>query len=290
MRRSLFLCVAAILIMSVAASAAVMSYQGHLTDGSGAMVPDGNYLINFTIFDDSTGGAKLWEETHPAVPVANGMFMVLLGSIDPLNDGGYQDSAPDGAYLEISVNGDNPIAPRGLLTSTPQAMSAYRLNGDLITMPGILEVHPPEPGIGPPFYPGFRLKVDSTSSNWQLQPPDPVIPEDTCRGMGATVSIELVQLDLSSPTPWSDPCDSINGILLVVDSAKSSVQLVHATEDDSTVVKLSASESDPEALIVRFGAKTADEGSSHGATGRRNLSTGKVFAARDKFIQSQGIF
>ena len=40
----------------------VVSKQGFLTDITGRALPDGEYEILFSIYDDATAGSKLWED------------------------------------------------------------------------------------------------------------------------------------------------------------------------------------------------------------------------------------
>jgi hypothetical protein len=61
-----------------------MSYQGHLTDTAGVGVPNGKYDIPFMIYDAPIGGNLLWEEIQE-VHVQNGLFSVILGSVNPLD-------------------------------------------------------------------------------------------------------------------------------------------------------------------------------------------------------------
>lgn len=62
----------------------LMNYQGRLTDASGDPVPDSNYTMIFTIYRDSTGSVPIWTETQDGVPVQDGFFTVLLGSVNPI--------------------------------------------------------------------------------------------------------------------------------------------------------------------------------------------------------------
>jgi hypothetical protein len=97
---------------------AKMSYQGVLTDGSGAIVPNGNYNLQFSLYTTLTGGTDVWTEPQ-LVAVAGGVFNVVLGSVTPLNvpfDTTY--------YLGIGVNGGPELAPRTLLTSAAYALNA----------------------------------------------------------------------------------------------------------------------------------------------------------------------
>ncbi|MCX6831852.1 MAG: hypothetical protein NT028_06905 [candidate division Zixibacteria bacterium] len=78
--------IAAAMFISVSGSAAVpqlISYQGRLTSSVGAPL-DTTVSLVFTIYSDSTGSHDLWTETHSGVVVQDGLFQVLLGSVNPI--------------------------------------------------------------------------------------------------------------------------------------------------------------------------------------------------------------
>jgi len=87
-----------IISLSVMANSAIadvpplMSYQGKLTDATGAPVSDGDYCMEFKIYDSATDGNVLWQEAHPSVSVLNGLFKVLLG--------GYNNPIPDTVFCQ----------------------------------------------------------------------------------------------------------------------------------------------------------------------------------------------
>lgn len=100
----------------------LISYQGVLGNNAGQLVPNGNYDITFRIFSSVTGGSALHDETHVGVPVTNGGFSVLIGSVpgDPLL---LPFSVP--YWLEIQVAPDaSPLSPRIQLASSPYALMA----------------------------------------------------------------------------------------------------------------------------------------------------------------------
>ena len=120
-----------------------LNFQARLLNAAGAVVPDGNYNIDFKIYnaDSTTGtvgtctGACLWEETRTGanvVPVTNGYFSVNLGSVTgfpainwdqqlylTMNIGGTGAPSWDGEMQ----NGGHSIA----LTSVPLAFRANQL-------------------------------------------------------------------------------------------------------------------------------------------------------------------
>lgn len=111
-----------------------ISYQGVLTNSDGTPVADGNYKITFGIHIIDEGGSEVWMETHNSVVVANGIFNVILGSIEPL------DLPFDLPYwLGIRIGEASELMPRVPLTSSPyslnalSASNAWRLTGNIVT-------------------------------------------------------------------------------------------------------------------------------------------------------------
>ena len=102
----------------------LISYQGFLADSGGTPVSDGNYAMSFAIYDASSGGSKIWEETQSSVSVGGGYFSVLLGS------GSCTTGCPLGAstfsgttrYLQATVDGTT--FPRQRLAAVPYALQA----------------------------------------------------------------------------------------------------------------------------------------------------------------------
>jgi len=99
-------------------SATTVNYQGRLADSGGTPL-DGTYGMSFSLWDASSGGNLIWgPESHAAVPVAEGLFSVGLGS---QTSGGIPTSVWNGdRYLEITVGGET-LSPRELIRSVPIA-------------------------------------------------------------------------------------------------------------------------------------------------------------------------
>ncbi len=69
-----------------ALNSGVLSYQGTLMDTSGTPVT-GSYEMTFRIYNSLLSTTALWEEVRSgsnAVPVQNGLFNVMLGSLNPI--------------------------------------------------------------------------------------------------------------------------------------------------------------------------------------------------------------
>lgn len=98
----------------------LINYQGRLTNSAGQSVADGSYSVNFTIYDDPTGGVPQWGETQ-SVTTSNGLFTVRLGSVVFFGADLFNDTA---LYLAIKVGVDPEISPRTRLTAVPYALSS----------------------------------------------------------------------------------------------------------------------------------------------------------------------
>jgi hypothetical protein len=98
----------------------LINYQGFLTDENGQALT-GSYQIAFRLYDEASGDNPwVWSETHNAVVVENGLFNVLLGSIDTLTAA---DLAGE-RYLEIKVGTETEMTPRMRLASVAYSMHA----------------------------------------------------------------------------------------------------------------------------------------------------------------------
>lgn len=108
-----------------------INYQGYLSDGSGAAYdssanPGGTVQITFRIH--SIVGI-LWNETQE-VAVNNGIYYVVLGSVNPLN------LAFNIPYeLGVAVGSDPEMLPLQPLTAVPYALNSTRA-GDADTLDG----------------------------------------------------------------------------------------------------------------------------------------------------------
>jgi hypothetical protein len=104
------------------ASTGLLSYQGYLTDVTGEPL-HGEVDITFRLYNVLTGGTPLWTEAHTgtnAVPVEDGLFNVMLGSLNPIPESVWNSGA---RYLGIQVAGDAEMSPREVVGSVPLAMT-----------------------------------------------------------------------------------------------------------------------------------------------------------------------
>jgi len=120
-RRMAVLVPVSLLLLSLMARADIpraINFQGKITDTQGAPL-SGTYSLTFRIYDVDTGGTAKWYETHGSVPVAGGIFQVILGGISVLNlpfDQNY--------WLGVEVNTDGEMSPRTRLVSVGYAYRA----------------------------------------------------------------------------------------------------------------------------------------------------------------------
>ncbi len=143
-----FLVIGAVMFVLSGVSSAevpgVMNYQGKLTTASGGCLND-TVQMTFTIYADSFGTTAEWTETQTEVIVKEGVFSVLLGSVDsPIPPSVFDGSIK---YLGVQVESDpemRPLKPIGSVayafnsaTAAPDADwtisgdDIYRLDGNV---------------------------------------------------------------------------------------------------------------------------------------------------------------
>lgn len=138
----------------------IINYQGILLESDGQPVPEGEYTVTFSLYDEP--GNILWSETHLQVFITEGLFQVHLGGIIPLElpfDQIY--------YLGIKINDDPELEPRMILTS-----AAYSIRSAITeTLGGFTASEVPMPNT--------ILPLDNTGMF-----PASVIPPDSGGGGG----------------------------------------------------------------------------------------------------------
>lgn len=98
---------------------ALLSYQGFVTDDQDVPL-DGPANLEFALFATATGGTALWTEAHAGVPVTDGIFHAVLGSVTALDPALFDSND---RWLESRVEGV-PLVPRRALHSVPYALRA----------------------------------------------------------------------------------------------------------------------------------------------------------------------
>jgi len=104
----------------------MINYQGTLTDKNGTPVANGNYTMEFKIYDVASGGAALWSEkwdpTTSQIAVVGGTFNAMLGFLTPIPAAFFADHPV--AFLGIKVGTDTEMLPRQQITSVGYAFTA----------------------------------------------------------------------------------------------------------------------------------------------------------------------
>jgi hypothetical protein len=85
----------------------MINYQGKLTTASGGCLND-TVQMTFTIYADESGTMSEWSETQTQVEVKEGIFHVLLGSVNPLPASIFDGTVK---YLGVRVESDPEMRP-----------------------------------------------------------------------------------------------------------------------------------------------------------------------------------
>ncbi len=158
-------CLAALSFVSPARAAfsQAISYQGKLADSSGIAVADGDYNMEFKLYDAVSNGNLLWTETRSGankVTVTDGLFSVQLGSIAALSSVNFNQPL----WLSVNIGGtgtpswDGEMTPRKPMGSVPAAFVAgvaYGLDATYATSTYATSTR---------IYAGASLNVATTSS------------------------------------------------------------------------------------------------------------------------------
>lgn len=220
----------------------IMNYQGKLTTPAGAIV-DTTVSMEFKIYDDSVGGTILWSETQSSARVENGIFSVLLGSLNPIPfdiwGGGHR-------YLGVTIGTSPEMTPRKLMVSVPYAQHSgdwalngnniYRLNGNV----GIGTANPQALfQVGEPFvvtagedvgisYPGSPEYTPDAKLEIVREPSkDLLMLSSTANADGDLVIVKNsgnVGIGTATPDSKLDIEGSANGALLTITNTSNSTQ------------------------------------------------------------------
>ncbi len=102
----------------------LINFQGRLTDSLGNVVSDGAYSLRFRIYDDSSAGNVLWQESS-SVQVSKGLFTVLLGSTSAIPESAFYSA---NRWLGIKVGSNPEITPRQRLASVGYSFQSGQWN------------------------------------------------------------------------------------------------------------------------------------------------------------------
>lgn len=108
-----------ILIVSACAPRLIptFSHQGRLLDENGNPVADGNYDVEYRIFQTDTGGTPAYTESQ-SVAVEDGLFTTSIGMTGYITPTIFAQPT----WLEISIDGET-LAPRQQMQGAPYAFS-----------------------------------------------------------------------------------------------------------------------------------------------------------------------
>lgn len=123
----IFLAITGVLVWCLASSVrgevpGLINYQGKLTDELGVPV-NREAEMTFAIYTEAAGGGPVWSESQD-VQVTDGIFNVLLGSINPLMPDHF--AAGPETYLGVKISEDAELTPRQKIAST-----AYSLRSEI---------------------------------------------------------------------------------------------------------------------------------------------------------------
>jgi hypothetical protein len=132
-----FLLSALLLTAVLPATAQQMNYQGRLTDNSGNPLADGQYTLEFSLWDTATSGTQVWgpfvldgtagNGRGPRADLVNGRFNAVLGPLDTTGRPLTNAFSNTPRYLQIKVGSNAAITPRQAILDTPTAMMAQRI-------------------------------------------------------------------------------------------------------------------------------------------------------------------
>lgn len=109
-----------------------INFQGKLNNPT-----SGSVSLTFSIFQTATVGTALWSETHTGVTVINGIFNVLLGSVNPNSNPLPNSVFKNGGdlFLEIKV-GNTPLSKRVQIASVAYAIKATHADTAKVALSG----------------------------------------------------------------------------------------------------------------------------------------------------------
>jgi hypothetical protein len=222
----------------------VLSFQGRLCGTDGKPLPDGPYVVQFTMYNWPTGGSALWTESQGVTQVG-GVFIAYLGTVTPFPADLFKDGD---RWLGIKVGGDPEMGDRIHLTPSPWAIYAADSN----TVDGFHASSTPTPG--------YLLPLDGSGKF-----PASVIPPDddwTISGSNIHRLTGNVGIGLSSP-----------GYTLHVQSAGQRAVFADAVAHSGTNYGIYGRLSSTSGAGV-FGEATTTTGTAHGVAGSTSNTDG----------------
>jgi microcystin-dependent protein len=125
--------------MDTPSSKTTINYQGYLTDSSGNPISDTLDMV-FRLYNVESGSTALWTESQYGVAVTDGLFSVLLGSVESLPQSLFEQN--DDLWLGITVGSDDEMVPREKFASAPYAFTGYLPSGVIVMWSGPVSAIP----------------------------------------------------------------------------------------------------------------------------------------------------
>ena len=116
---ALVICCGLCAITATAGVPHLINYQAMLTDSTGQPL-NRTQNLDFAIYADSSGGSSLWNETHTAVSVTDGLFHAILGSVQPIPETIFTGQVK---WLETTVEGEI-LSPRTKIVTVPYSLKS----------------------------------------------------------------------------------------------------------------------------------------------------------------------
>jgi len=277
MKRIIFVTVAiaaATLALTSIAAALVpsqMHYQGYLSAPEGSPL-DTTLSMTFTIYDDSLGSNVIWTETQPSIVVGEGLFNVLLGSVAPVTDNVFLESA---RWLGIAVDPDPDIIPRTKLVTVPYAFTVSTVDGASGgNIFGDLQLHSIL-AVGEHGGEGGRVEITDGTS-------DVIVADGTSGRMGIGTNtpserLQVVGVIYSSAGGFRFPDGTIQTTAATGGGAGG------GWTDDGSVVRLETS-TDSVGIGTATPLEKLDVLGSIRASGRATIGTGHVNTGENAFV------
>lgn len=214
----------------------VITYQGTLTDDAGQPI-SGEVDMTFRFYDTPTGGTALWTEAHTganAVPVQEGLFHVLLGSLTPIPSSVWNN---DQLYLGVQVVDEPEMEPREILGAVPYARWAETANdlarpvSNITLLDSVITLHHEDP-------------ATTNDNSWHALDVSPYVPSTATgvillvgehsrivNGIGGKVQIASLGGDITlGAISYTGGWDGNQGIVKLVDG-----QIQYRAEPNVTI-------------------------------------------------------
>ncbi|MCP4582297.1 MAG: hypothetical protein GY839_11845 [candidate division Zixibacteria bacterium] len=234
MRRNLIIMIITAFVLLTAIGYAqderVMTYQGYMTDTAGDPIEGGPHEIEVGYFTVPIGGDPFFTDSYFNIFFNTGQF--TLGLEPPI------EAITWPLWVELIVNGET-MEPRQQITEAAFSTVTRRVNGDILTAPGVIELVPPEPVDPAPAVGIYADSIHSIKLNW------PDSPGETSPAIQLGASEENVGMILQGP-PGSPMSGGI--VTMTIDGEEAMVTVQNIPEGQTTGPK----------VVLRTGAETAD--------------------------------